>query len=160
MSNLQRVGSAVFVTAASCALLVGCGSVSAGDNPSGSSSTAGASTPNPTFTPRFDASGDAQKNQAYFEYVVSGVIAKSGITTDTMAMAKALVAAGFAKSGIEFGDSFTAIGMKPDSVMVAAKQGTGCLIAQYGHSINGLAVSVQPALSTGGCLIGRSINHL
>jgi hypothetical protein len=54
----------------------------------------------------------------------------------------------------------TAIGLKPDSVMVAAQLKNQCLIAHCSPSIGGLTVSVQPALASGGCLLGRSINHL
>jgi len=117
-------------------------------------------TPTPTAIPTMNPAGDAATNEDYFRYVVTTALAKDGFVTPTKDVANALAAGGFARSGIQFGDSSTAIGMKPDSVMVAALVQHECLIAQYGPSIKELAVSVAPVLTSGGCLIGRTINHL
>ena len=135
-------------------LLAGC-TPSSGDGTANQSPSAA-----PSVTPTFSPNGTASDNIAMFRFVISRALHQAGWEAKTSAVAQQLVAAGFAKKGIQFTPNSTAIGLKPDSVTVSAVVGKECLIAQYGPSIKDLAVSVAPVLSSGGCLLGRSIEHL
>ena len=114
----------------------------------------------PTVAPTFSPSGTANDNVAFFRSVVEVATKSQGLNASTQKLAQSLAAGGFPSQGIEFTDNATAVGMKPDSVTVAAEFKGQCLIAQYGPSIKDLAVSVLPVLASGGCLLGRSINRL
>lgn len=127
---------------------------------SGNEAASASASPSPSVAPTFAPAGSASDNTAYFRYVVDQAIARAGLNASTEGVAKDLAAGGFAAAGIQYSDNSTAAGMTPDSVTVAALWQGECLIAQYGPSINGLTVSVQPELASGGCLLGRSINHL
>jgi hypothetical protein len=132
----------------------------AGCTAGGSTSVTSSPAPTPTVAPTFVPAGTADDNLEYFRWIVTEAISREGENASTEALAKKLAASGFAAEGIQFSDNSTAIGLKPDSVTVAALVADKCLIAQYGPSIGGLTVSVQPVLASGGCLLGRSLNHL
>jgi hypothetical protein len=151
----RRVAGAVATVAGLSVafLLAGCSS-------SGGPAATKSAAPTPTAMPTFVAGGSADQNTDFFRYLVSDAIAHEGDNASTQALAQKLAASGFDAKGIEFSDNATAIGLKPDSVTVAATLKDQCLIAQFGPSIGGLTVSVQPVLASGGCLLGRSINHL
>ncbi len=114
----------------------------------------------PRVAPTFSPNGTANDNIAYFRSIVEAAIESQGLNASTEKLARSLSTNGFAAAGIEYSDNATAVGMKADSVTVAAEFKGQCLIAQYGPSIKGLAVTLAPALASGGCLLGRSINHL
>jgi hypothetical protein len=137
--------------------LTGC---STDGSPAGSQGVEGSPSANPAMAPTFAAMGTANDNIAYFRHIISQSISREGLNASTEGVAKSLVAGGFDKKGVQFSDNYTAAGMKPDSVTVATEFHGQCLIAQYGPSIHGLTVSLLPVLASGGCLLGRSINHL
>jgi len=110
--------------------------------------------------PTFDPSRGAQGNLALFSGTIRTALKKGGWLTSTTVVGKALVAAGFDRKGIEISPDYTSLGMKPDSISVAAKFEKKCLIGQYGPAFKDVAVSVAPVLPNGGCLLGRSIEHL
>lgn len=147
----------VVVVSALVALgLSGCGA-SPVSGPTGSATSSSAM---PTIAPTLSPMGTANDNIAYFRAVVEAATKTQGLNASTEKLARTLAAKGFSAKGIEYTDNATAVGMKPDSVTVAVEFKGQCLIAQYGPSIKGIAVSVLPVLASGGCLLGRSINHL
>jgi hypothetical protein len=87
-----------------------------------------------------------------------GLVAE-GISANPAGTAERLRAVGFDPAGIAWTDTSTAIGLLSDTVFVSAQVGAECLIGQYGVSIQTIAVSVVPALASGGCLVGTGINH-
>ena len=127
-------------------------------SPSGAASQSSA--PKPSVKPTFSPVGTANDNVAFFRSIFEAAITKEGLNASTENAAKAVAAAGFDPAGIQYSDNATAVGMKPDSVTVAAVFKDKCLIAQYGPGVGGLDISVQPVLVSGGCLLGRSLNHL
>ena len=148
-------------------VLAGCslGSGSAGQ-PSGarpSSSSAAEEHPTPTgtkpnFMPAVDMSG-AAPNQRLFVIVLEQGLVAEGISANPAGTAERLRAVGFDPAGISWTDTSTAIGLLSDTVFVSAQVGAECLIGQYGVSIQTMAVTVAPALASGGCLVGAGINH-
>lgn len=149
--------SAVVLSAGLLMSLVGC---SAGGSASPTGSARASESATPTVKPTFAAQGSASDNIAFFRSIVDAAVAKEGLNANTEALAKKLAASGFDAKGIQYSDNATAAGMAPDSVTVSAQFKDQCLIAQYGASITGVTVSVLPVLKSGGCLIGRSLNHL
>ena len=147
---------ALAIAAAVVSGLSACAAGSVDDVPTASSSPVVTPSVAPTFSPQ----GTANDNIAFFRSVVESATKAHGLTVSTQQLAQTLVAKGFAAKGIEFTDNATAVGMKPDSVTIAAEFKGQCLIAQYGPSIKGLAITLAPVLASGGCLLGRSINHL
>jgi hypothetical protein len=161
-------------TALACAalLLAGCasGATSGGSGSSGNGSAnnaSGASAaevhptpsgPRPNFVPAVDAAS-AQANQRLFVMVLEQALVAEGMSANPSSTANRLSAVGFDPAGISWTDPSTAIGLLSDTVFVSAQVGAGCLIGQYGVSIQTIAVSVVPALASGGCLVGTGINH-
>ena len=114
----------------------------------------------PAQLPAFDAARGARGNMALFGGTIRNQVAKRGWLVPTERVAHALIAAGFSRKGIEISPNYTSLGMKPDSITVAVKLDKECIIGQYGPAFNDVAVSVAPVLTSGGCLLGRSIEHL
>jgi hypothetical protein len=161
-------------TALACAalLLAGCanGATSGGSGSSGTGSASNASGasapevhptpsgPQPNFVPAVDTAS-AQANQRLFVMVLEQGLVAEGISANPAGTAERLRAVGFDPAGIAWTDTSTAIGLLSDTVFVSAQVGAECLIGQYGVSIQTIAVSVVPALASGGCLVGTGINH-
>lgn len=114
----------------------------------------------PAVLPAFDKARGAQGNMVLFSGTIREQVKKSGWLVPTERVAHALIAAGFSRKGIEISPNYTSLGMKPDSITVAVKLDKQCIIGQYGPAFNDVAVSVAPVLTSGGCLLGRSIEHL
>jgi hypothetical protein len=127
-------------------------------NPSASSTSSVTSKPEPK--PTFVASGTASDNIAFVRALVIRAIKKAGLNVSSLAVARQLAHDGFDPKGIQYTSNSTAAGLKPDSVVVAAQIKGQCLIAQYGAGIGGVQIDVAPVLKSGGCLLGRSIQHL
>jgi hypothetical protein len=149
----------VVILAASSAfvlsLLAGCSHpVDQPNNPQPTGSLA------PAQLPKFDEARGAEGNMVLFGGTIREQIDKVGWLVPTERVARALIAAGFSRKGIEFSPNYTSLGMKPDSITVAVKLDKQCIIGQYGPAFKDVAVSVAPFLATGGCLLGRSIEHL
>ena len=120
--------------------------------------TTAISTPEPA--PTFSPEGTASDNIAFVRALVLRAVKKGGLNTSSLAIAQQLAHDGFDPAGIEYTTNTTAAGLKPDSVVVAAQMKGQCLIAQYGAGIGGVQVDIAPVLKSGGCLLGRSIEHL
>jgi hypothetical protein len=134
--------------------LVGCTSGAAAPATTGSASTV----PEPVAT--FQATGSAGDNIAFVRALVLRATKKGGLNTSSVAIARQLAADGFDRTGIQYTTNSTAAGLKPDSVVVAAQFKGECIIAQYGAGIGGVQIALAPVLKSGGCLLGRSIEHL
>lgn len=65
-----------------------------------------------------------------------------------------LVAAGFDKAAMQVTPDKTAINGQVDSILFSVKLGAQCLLGQHGGG--GYTSSVQAALVSGGCLIGKT----
>ena len=153
-------------------VLAGCSFIgtSGGSGPAGqpsgakpSSSSAAEEHPTPTgtkpnFLPALDPAA-AAPNQRLFVIVLEQGLVAEGISANPAGTAERLRAAGFDPAGISWTDTSTAIGLLSDTVFVSAQVGAECLIGQYGVSIQTMAVTVAPALASGGCLVGAGINH-
>ena len=163
-------GAAALVCAA--LLLTGCasGATSGGSGTSSNGASNGdsgvsapevhptPSGPKPNFVPAVDMAS-AQANQRLFVMVLEQGLVAEGISANPAGTAERLRAVGFDPAGISWTDTSTAIGLLSDTVFVSAQVGAECLVGQYGVSIQTIAVSVVPALASGGCLVGTGINH-
>jgi hypothetical protein len=166
----MKVLGAIVAVAAVGSLLTGCASVGQffdfGGNAKPSASTsASTSTPKPTPTrvkPNFIPAvnpGSAAANQRLFVILLEQGLVAEGISANPASQAERLTAAGFDPAGVSWTDSSTAIGLLADTVFISAQVGAECLIGQYGTAIQTVAISVAPALPSGGCLVGAGINH-
>lgn len=139
----------------------GSGGQSTGANPSASSAAEERPVPvgtKPNFQPAVDPTS-AAANQRLFMIVIEQGLVAEGISANPVGTAERLAAAGFDPAGISWTDTSTAIGLLSDTVFVSAQVGAECLIGQYGFSIQTVAVTVVPALASGGCLVGEGINN-
>ena len=151
---------------AGCSLLDSSGGSGSAGTPSGSQPTSSSAaevhpTPvgaKPNFLPAVDVAS-AAVNQRLFVIVLEQGLVAEGISADPAGTAERLRAVGFDSAGISWTDPSTAIGLLSDTVFVSAQVGAECLIGQYGVSIQTIAVTVAPALPSGGCLVGAGINH-
>lgn len=135
------------------AALVLCGCTQQGPAPSisatagtGSSAT---SAPEPTLVP----AGTAQDNLGYFDLVNNRLFASNG-AADGRTIIDNLVAAGFDKAAMQVTPDKTAINGNVDSILFSVQLGETCLLGQHGGG--GYTGSAAPALSSGGCLIGKT----
>ena len=155
-STLSRIAGITLGVSLAAVGLVACSSGQV--NPAASSTSSASSTPEPE--PTFVASGTANDNVAFVRALVLRATKKAGLNASSLAIAQQLARDGFDPKGIQFTDNSTAAGLKPDSVVVAAEMKGQCLITQYGAGIGGVQIDVAPVLKSGGCLLGRSIQHL
>lgn len=116
------------------------------------------STPTPTATatagppPAYAPEGDAQDNKAYFDWVLTPV-ATVKQEHPGKALVNALVKAGFPKRKMQVTPDLTKTQLEADSVIVSVQINRSCLIAQRTNKAEYFS-SIEPALKTGGCLIG------
>jgi hypothetical protein len=159
-SKTRRVALTVSVGLISAGLLSGLVACTPSNAPHASTDASPTSSATPKVKPTFAAKGTANDNIAYFRFLVEEAISKEGLNANTKSLAQKLAASGFDAAGIQYSDNSTAAGMTPDSVSVATLMNGQCLIAQFGPSIKGITVMLLPVLKSGGCLLGRSLNHL
>ena len=155
---MRRLGAAAAVpTLVAALLLSGCTQTPAPTQPTGgaqapTASSAPTASAAPT-TPTVDASGTAEDNLAAFEATAGAVVA-----ADPNAMGRplvdALVAAGFPKDRMEVTADATPLGNSVDSILVSVRLGDGCIIGQRAQ--DGFSAHVEPALSSGRCLVGQT----
>ncbi|MFF2369538.1 DUF6993 domain-containing protein [Agromyces sp. NPDC058110] len=147
---LAIAGAALFV-----AVLTGC-----------TGTPAPAPTPSPSSRPQ--PSGEATaapvglhpdlpaaENLPYFDQVNQQVVAANA-EAGGRDFIDALVAAGFDKAAMQLTSDQTSLGEPADSVQFAVLFNDECLVGQYGPKSGGYHGAVQPALGTGGCLIGQT----
>ncbi|MGI9824102.1 DUF6993 domain-containing protein [Agromyces sp. Marseille-Q5079] len=97
----------------------------------------------------------AADNLAYFDQVGQGVVAANA-SAGGRDFVDALVAAGFDKAAMQVTADETTQGEPADSVQFAVLFNHECLVGQYGPKSGGYHGEVQPALGTGGCLLGQT----
>ncbi|GAA1505653.1 hypothetical protein BJ978_002842 [Agromyces terreus] len=97
----------------------------------------------------------AADNLPFFDQVNQAVVAANA-TAAGRDFIDALVAAGFDKAAMQVTSDQTTLGTEADSVQFAVLFNEECLVGQYGPKSGGYHGAVQPALGTGGCLIGQT----
>jgi hypothetical protein len=119
--------------------------------PSTSASPAPTATPAPA--PAYRPDGTALSNKAWFDAVNTKLFASNG-GADGRTIIDSLVAAGFDKAAMQVTPDKTSINGGVDSILFSVKIGDSCLLGQHGGG--GYSSSVEPALKSGVCLIGKT----
>jgi hypothetical protein len=138
-------------------LLAGCSTESTPAGPASAHTTTSApapeATPSSTATPQFIPGGSAKANKPYFDFVNTTLIERDP-SAGGKDVIDALVAAGFDKADMQVTPDTTTIGRKVDSVLFSVRIGTECLLGQLSGSQ--YTSSVQAALTSGTCLVGKT----
>ena len=157
MSRVATVLSGAVLAALTVALLAGCSGEptpaparTATSVPAPGASPSGAATP---AAPQFYPDGTAKGNKPYFDSINSALIARNP-SAGGKDVIDALVAAGFDKANMQLTPDKTTIGRNVDSVLFSVRIGTECLLGQFSGSE--YTSSVQAALKSGACLVGRT----
>ncbi|MFT2710917.1 DUF6993 domain-containing protein [Clavibacter sp. Sh2036] len=100
-----------------------------------------------------DLAGTADANLPVFE-ATAGAVVSADPNAKGRAMVDALVGVGFPKDKMEVTADATPLGNSVDSILVAVRMGDGCLIGQRAQ--DGFSAHVEPALSSGRCLVGQT----
>jgi len=143
------------------AVLCTAGGALAGCSPSGGTAPAPTTTvttpsPQPTATAGAGTTmDDAHSAKALFDRTNEAVIAAHS-KPGGRDFVDALTAAGFDKAAMQVTPDRTSLGYKVGSVQFSVLIGGECLIGQYGAGGVGYHSLIAPALSTGGCLVGRT----
>ena len=106
--------------------------------------------PRPDFIP----GGSAVENKPIFDWVL-GHVSMEKPKDPGKKMAKALVGVGFPKAYIELTNSKTGTGGPADAVTISVRVGTMCIIGQRMRN-TAFYSSIEMAMSTGKCLIGKT----
>jgi hypothetical protein len=154
---IRRLGAVAAPALLAALLLSGCTQTPAPTQPTaGASAPAASSAPDasaaPT-TPTVDASGTAEDNLAAFEATAGAVVAADP-NAKGRPLVDALVGAGFPKDRMEVTADATPLGNSVDSILVSVRMGDGCIIGQRAQ--DGFSAHVEPALSSGRCLVGQT----
>jgi hypothetical protein len=112
----------------------------------------GAAPATPTIAP-VDPDGTAEGALPAFEATAGGVVAADP-NAQGRALVDALVAAGFPKDRMEVTADATPLGNSVDSILVSVHMPDACLIGQRAQ--DGFSAHVEPALSSGRCLVGQT----
>lgn len=99
--------------------------------------------------------GSADDNLPYFAAVIASVW-DSPAQVQGRAYIDALVAAGFDKSAMQVTNDQSTVGNAAESIQFSVQWGEECLVGQVGPATGAPVSTVVPALSGGGCLIGRT----
>ncbi|MER3388990.1 MAG: hypothetical protein RJQ01_03060 [Microcella sp.] len=109
----------------------------------------------PGIVPEFVEGGTAAENLDYFAFRLDALIAQVQSPT-SRELVDSVVDAGFDKAAMEVTADTTPTGMAADSILVAVRLGDDCLLGQV---VDGQVVAgVAPVLSTGRCLVGRTLS--
>jgi hypothetical protein len=106
----------------------------------------------PTVAP-VDPTGTAEGNLPAFEATAGAVVAADP-NAQGRSLVDALVGAGFPKDRMEVTADATPLGNSVDSILVAVHMADACLIGQRAQ--DGFTAHVEPALSSGRCLVGQT----
>jgi hypothetical protein len=109
----------------------------------------------PADIPDFVEGGTAQENLPYFVFRL-GVLVQQEPQPSSRQLVDSLVESGFEKSVMEVTADTTPFGSRSDSVLVAVRVDGDCLLGQVSDS--GVATDVAEVLSTGRCLVGRTLS--
>ena len=106
--------------------------------------------PKPDFFPE----GTAVENKPLFDWVLGHVVLID--TKDPgKKMAKALIAEGFSAKAMQLTPSKSGTGKPADSVIISLQIGKACLMGQRMLD-KSFSSSVESALGSGGCLVGKT----
>ncbi|MBF4462220.1 hypothetical protein ITJ46_07260 [Rathayibacter sp. VKM Ac-2878] len=149
-----RLLSAATLLLASALPLAGCTAPTPTDTPTSAASS-------PAETPAAPVAlvpdGTADENLPYFEQVLHSVVDPAP-EAPGRAVVDALVAAGFSKDAMQLTADETSVGLTADSVQVSVKMSDACLIGQYGAKSDGVRAIVAAPITTGACLVGRTVS--
>lgn len=106
----------------------------------------------PSVAP-LDPDGTADAALPVFEATAGAVVAADP-NAQGRALVDALVAAGFPKDRMEVTADATPLGNSVDSILVSVHMPDACLIGQRAQ--DGFSAHVEPALSSGRCLVGQT----
>lgn len=106
--------------------------------------------------PILEPHGTATDNLPFFNYVNEHVIATTSSPTG-MDFIDALTAAGFDRAEMQVTADKTTVGLTPGSIQFSVRFHGECLIGQNGAGSDGYHSEVAPLLSTGACLIGKTV---
>ena len=123
--------------------------------PSGSSSASAGPTSTPEAPVAFVPEGTAQDNKAWFDKTSNDLIASQG-DPQGPAFIEALTVAGFDRAAMELTADRTAIDLDADNIQFTVRIGEDCIVGQWGNV--GYQSAVLPALDTGKCLIGKTVD--
>ncbi|OUE21142.1 hypothetical protein BFL34_00488 [Clavibacter michiganensis] len=112
----------------------------------------GAAPATPTIAP-VDPTGTAEAALPAFEATAGAVVAADP-NAQGRSLVDALVGAGFPKDRMEVTADATPLGNSVDSILVAVHMADACLIGQRAQ--DGFSAHVEPALSSGRCLVGQT----
>ena len=165
MRSIRRNLLAFMVLA--CAVpLAGC-VPTASDTVNRTSTPPASSIPSPSSTPSLTASpkntaapvpsyppdGSAEASRARFDAANTKLIGANS-RANGRAIIDSLVTAGFDKATMQVTPDNTSINGEVDSILFSVKIGDSCLLGQRGGG--GYSSSIEPALKTGLCLIGKT----
>lgn len=160
MSSRPFTGVLAIAVASSLAL-AGCTSADTTDTTKPVATTSASTTPTkkPTKAPKFLPEGSAKDNLYYFTWTMEQALAADS-AIDATTMAQKLADSGFGTAGVQFTLDRTAVGLASDSMFIGVPFAGECLVGQYGPKHSGVDAAVQPALASGGCLLGSGIQTL
>ena len=111
-----------------------------------------AASPAPDEPSRASGAGTAAPTTKSIVEAVLKTVAGAGGQPQTGKIRTSLIDAGFPAGAVEVTASRTPTGLAADAVEAAVRDGGDCIVAQIRNG--GIAVSVLPALASGGCLVG------
>jgi hypothetical protein len=112
-------------------------------------------TPSPSASVSAAPDSSAAGRKGLFDDINEATAAAAGGSNPGgRAFVDALVAAGFDRAQMQVTYDKTAISLDADNVQFSVLIGSDCLIGQFGNV--GYQSTIQPALSTGACLIGKT----
>jgi hypothetical protein len=120
--------------------------------PAASAATTATTAPTPTPTPTFDANGTAADNKLFFDSVNTALFAANG-SANGRTIIDNLVNAGFDKAAMQVTPDTTSTGGRVDAILFSVRIGKSCLLGQHGSAYSS---AVEPALSNGTCLVGKT----
>ncbi|UIN32082.1 MULTISPECIES: DUF6993 domain-containing protein [Microbacterium] len=149
-----RLSALVLVAAAGSVVLAAC-TPSPEPSPTVSVSTPIATTPAPSPAPTLVPEGSAEDNLPLFTSVVDAVWAGPDQVAGR-AYIDALTAAGFDKAAMQVTPDQSTVNNPAESIQFSVRWGDECLIGQVGPATREAVTVVEPILSDGTCLIGRT----
>jgi hypothetical protein len=117
--------------------------------------------PNPSPTSTGDAGpallpeGTAEENLPFFTEIVQDVWAGPDPLAGRSYI-DALVAAGFDRGAMQVTADQSTVGNPAESIQFSVRWGDECLIGQVGPATGDPVAVVEPGLTDGGCLVGRT----
>ena len=112
--------------------------------------------PDPEFIPERVDGGTALENQAFIDFVVSGVLDDPTSERAGLAVVLALQKAGIPIESLELTTDTSLIRLPVDSTTVAIRFEAECVIGQWGT--DWYVSQVEPLLVTERCLVGKTVS--